>query len=141
VLHIGERCETLLPADPIERARATAWMFAALNSVEPTFQQLASIDLFHVGQAWTTERRPQLIDMVNGKLGRLDARLARDNESREWLEERFTAGDLMMTTVLRVIGHAGLVACFPRVAAYQARTEARPAFGRALAAQLAAFKE
>lgn len=140
VLHIAEGCEALLPTDPVARARAVAWTFAALNSVEPTFQQLASIDLFHADQAWTQERRPQVVEMVEGKLGRLDTRLARDG-GREWLEARFTAGDLIMATVLRVLGHTDLVAGFPRVAAYQARAEARPAFGRALAAQLADFKE
>ena len=137
VLHIGDRCEVLLPTDPIARARATAGVFAALNSVEPVFQQLASIDLFSAGQAWTAERRPQVIAMVEGKLGRLEARLA----GRDWLEQRFTAGDLMMATVLRILGHTDLVAAFPRVAAFRARAEARPAFERALAAQLAAFTE
>ena len=139
-LHSGERGGVVRPADRMGRARATAWVFAALNSVEPTFQQLSSIDLFHAGQAWTAERRPQVVDMVKGKLGRLDTRLAR-NGGRDWLEERFTAGDLMMTTVLRILGYTDLVAGFPRVAAFQARAEARPAFGRAMAAQLAAFND
>ena len=140
VLHLGQRCDALLPADPIARARATAWVFAALNSVEPVFQQLASIDLFSTGQAWIAERRPQVVDMVKGKLGRLETRLTRGG-GRDWMEDRFTAGDLMMATVLRILGHTDLVAGFPRVAAFKARAEARPALVRAMAAQMAAFAE
>lgn len=137
LLHVGGRCDALLPVDPIARARATAWVFAALNSVEPAFQQLASIDLFAAGAAWTAERRPQVEEMVQTKLERLDRRL----DGRDWLEERFTAGDLMMATVLRILGHTDLVADHPRVADYHARCQARPAFERALAAQIAAFTE
>ncbi len=135
VLHLGGRCEALLPRGAAGRARTTAWAFAALNSVEPIFQQLASIDFFAGDAAWAAERRPQVEDLARTKLGRLDRRL----EGRDWLEERFTAGDLLMATVLRILGHTDLVESFPHVAAYHQRCEARPAFGRALAAQHAAF--
>lgn len=141
VLHIGERCPALLPLDPVARARATAWVFAALNSVEPAFQQLASIDLFANGAAWAIERRPQVEAMARQKLRRLEARLSRDDGARDWLEEDFGAGDLMMATVLRIVSHTDLIAEFPAVAAYHQRCQARPAFGRALAAQLAPFEQ
>jgi len=136
VLHIGRDREALLPADIAERARATAWMFAALNSVETFVQQLAAVDLFHAGKAWAVERRPELVDLTRLRLGRVETHLG----DREWLEQRFTAGDLMMTTVLRLARHSDLVAERPRLAAYQARCEARPTFARALAAQMAAFR-
>ncbi len=135
VLHVGERCETLLPRDAQGRARATTWVFAALNSVEPFVQQLASIDLFHKDADWARERRPGVIDMVRGCLGRVADHLG----DRGHLEDRFTAGDLMMASVLRILGHTDLVAERAALAAYQARCEARPAFQRALAAQLADF--
>ena len=137
VLHIGERCETLLPRDEAGRARATAWSFAALNSVEPLIQQLAMIDLFHAGADWARERRPEVVRMIEGRLDRLVDWI----EERDWLEERFTAGDLLMVTVLRILDHTDLVAARPRLAAYKARGIARPAFQRALAAQLADFEE
>jgi glutathione S-transferase len=133
VLHIAAECETLLPADPAARARATAWVFAALNSIEPQAQQLAAIEIFHAGEDWTHARRPQVVDMVRKRLGRLDHWLG----DRQWLEDRFTVGDLMMTTVLRDID---LVGDYPLLAAYRARGEARPAFLRALDAQMSAFQ-
>ncbi len=137
VLHIGEGCETLLPADPQGRGRATGWVIAALNSVEPVISQLAAIDLFHSEEEWAQARRPGVVDMVRGKL----ARVAEHLGDKDWLEERFTAGDLMMVTVLRNLRHTDLVAQFPPLAAYRARGEARPAFRRALDAQLADFED
>jgi glutathione S-transferase len=135
VLHIGENCETLLPKDPAARARATSWVFAALNSVEPYLTQIAAIDIFHAGEAWTRERRPQVEASARERLGLLADWLG----DRDYLEDEFTAGDLMMTTVLRILRHTTLVTERPLLAAYQARCEARPAFQRALAAQLADF--
>ena len=135
VLHIGERSEALLPADPAERARATAWMFAALNSVEPYLQQLGTIDFFHPDAAWAKERRPEVARMAGERLDRVTAHLG----DREYLEGRFTAGDLLMSTVLRIVGHTDLVEQRPALAAYKARCEARLAFAAALAAQLADF--
>ena len=137
VLHIGARSETLLPREEIGRARATCWLIAALNSIEPYIQQLATIDLFYPNEAWAQQRRPELVEMISGRLGRLADHLG----DKEYLEGRFTAGDLMMATVLRNLRQTDLVAEQPRLAAYLARCEARPAFARALDAQLADFTE
>ena len=136
VLHVGARSETLLPAHATARARATTWVFAAINSIEPAVQQLAEIDLFNADKAWAKARRPDVEKRVQRRLNELSASLG----DRDYLEGRFTAGDLMMTTVLRNLRHTDLVAAEPKLAAYQARCEARPAFGRALQAQMAAFE-
>src|SRR5687768_10237617 len=135
VLHIAERSETLLPSDPAGRARAIAWMFAALNSIEPHIQNLAAIDLFYADQEWAKLRRPGAVEMAEKRLGELAAWL----DGRDWLEDRFTAGDLLMTSVLRIPRHTDLVAKQPALEAYRLRCEARPAFQRALAAQMAPF--
>jgi glutathione S-transferase len=136
VLHVASRSEALMPADPAGRARATCWVFAALNSIEIVAQQLAEIDLFCPDEEWAKLRRPGVEKAVRNRLSELAARLG----EREYLEGRFTAGDLMMTTVLRVLRHTDLVAAEPKLKAYQERCEARPAFRRALSAQLAAFE-
>lgn len=135
VLHIAERSEALMPRDIRGRSRAITWIFAALNSIEPRLQNLTELDLFHAGEAWTVERRPMLLERANARLADLEKAL----DGRDYLEDRFTAGDLMMVTVLRVPRHMPLLAGFPALAAYVARCEERPAFGRALAAQLAPF--
>ena len=135
VLHIAERSEALMPCDPQGRARATSWIFAALNSIEPSIQYVASLDIFHAEAEWVHGARDQMVAFSKKRLGRLSVWLG----EREYLEDRFTAGDLMMTTVLRILRHTDLVAKFPNLARYQARCEARPAFQRALAAQLAPF--
>jgi glutathione S-transferase len=137
VLHVAQRSETLLPSDPVRRARATAWMFAALSSMEPYIQELASIDLAYAAEEWAKQRRPGAEDMAKRRLTELATALG----GREYLEDRFTAGDLLMTTVLRILRHTDLVARIPALAAYQARCEERPAFRRALAAQMAAFTD
>jgi glutathione S-transferase len=137
VLHIGEDCEALLPRDPAARARAVAWAFAALNSVETMVQQLAAIDLFYADAGWAKERRPEIERMVRGRLSAVATHLG----DKEWLEGRFTAGDLLMVTVLRNLRQTDLVAEYPNLTAYQARGEARPAFQRALDAQMADFEE
>lgn len=136
VLHVGADSTTLLPADAGERARATAWVFAALNSLEPYVQQLATIDLFSAGEDWAKARRPEVVKTIQGRLRRIADHLG----DKEWLEGSFTAGDLMMVTVLRILRDTGLVEEQPTLAAYQARGEARPAFQRALAAQFADFE-
>jgi glutathione S-transferase len=100
-------------------------------------QPLAEIDLFYAGQDWAKLRRPDLEKAVKQRLAELAARLG----ERDYLEERFTAGDLMMTAVLRILRHTDLVAAEPRLAAYQARCEARPAFQRALRDRMAAFEQ
>jgi glutathione S-transferase len=135
VLHIGTRSDVLLPAEPAARARAITWVFAALNSVETVIQQLAEIDLFHAEQAWAKARRPAVEQAVRRRLAELAGTLG----DREYLEGRFTAGDLMMTTVLRNLRHTDLLKAEPRLDAYRERCEQRPAFKRALRAQMADF--
>jgi glutathione S-transferase len=136
VLHIGEKTEALLPRDPAGRARATSWLIAALNSVEPFCMQLATIDIFARGEEWARLRRPGVIESIEARLARLSAALG----DKEYLEGRFTAGDLMMTTVLRSLHGKGVIERHENLVGYRARCEARPAFRRALAAQLADFR-
>jgi glutathione S-transferase len=135
VLHVGARSETLLPADPGARARAITWVFAALNSLETVVQELASIDLFAADQEWAKLHRPDAERDAQRRLAELASALG----SRDFLEGRFSAGDLMMTTVLRILRHTDLVDAEPRLKAYQARCESRPAFQRALQGQMSAF--
>lgn len=138
VLHIAARAPALLPAAPEARDRATTWLFAALNSIEPPIQNLAEIDLFNADQEWARLRRPAVEDFVRQRLGELAVNLG----EKDYLEDfGFTAGDLMMVTVLRNLRHTDIMAAFPTLAAYQARCEARPGFQRALAAQMADFVE
>ena len=136
VLHVAERSEALMPRDAVGRARATAWVLAALNSLEPMIAELSNIDLFSAAEDWAQTRRPQAEQKVRERLGRLSAWLG----DCDYLEDRFTAGDLLMTTVLRILRHTDLVG-EAGLADYVARGEARPAFQRALAAQMAAFGE
>ncbi|HSW14396.1 MAG TPA: glutathione S-transferase family protein [Solimonas sp.] len=137
VLHIAEQSEALMPLDAAGRARVKSWLFAALNSVEPAVQQLAEIDLFHSGEEWTLARRPQVEAFVKRRLDALAGWLG----EREYLEDRYTAADLLMVTVLRLLRHTELLAQYPRLKAYCARCEARPAFQKALGDQLADFVE
>ncbi len=136
VLHLANRSEALAPTDAAGRARVAAWVLCALNTLEPHFAALAELDLFHPGEAWTAERRPQLEQAVRRRLGELAAALG----DRPYLEGRFTAGDIVMTTVVRLVEPA-MLAEFPPLAAYRERNEARPAFARALEAQLRPFRE
>jgi glutathione S-transferase len=136
VLHVGQSSENLLPVDPASRARAIGWVFAALSSVEIAITPLAEIDLFHAGEAWAVARRPQAETFARQRLTDLAATLG----DRPFLEDRFTAGDLMMATVLRILRHTDLVAEQPVLTAYLDRCVARPAFARALAAQMSAFR-
>lgn len=137
VLHIAERSEALMPRDPQGRARTMSWVIAALNSIEPFVQYITSVDIFHAEEDWAKGARENMLEFANKRLGRLSDWLG----ERDYLEDRFTAGDLMMTTMLRLLRHTDVVAAFPNLARYQARCEARPAFQRALAAQLAPFKK
>lgn len=136
VHHVAQRCETLMPADTASRARATAWMFAAMNSIEPLVQNLAAIDLFYVNDDWAKARRPGALEAVQKRLQELAIALG----ERSYLEDRFTAADLLMTTVLRILRHTDIVAQIPVLERYRLRCEARPAFQRALAAQMAVFQ-
>jgi glutathione S-transferase len=136
VLRIAERCEALCPPDETGRAKMIQWIFAALNSVEPHVQNLVALDLFYAEEDWAKARRPGQEAFTRMKL----APIARRLKDRQYLEDRFTAGDLMMTTVLRNLRHTDLVSGDPVLAPYVARCEARPAFQRALKAQMAAFE-
>jgi glutathione S-transferase len=135
VLHVARTSAALLPTDQVGRTRATAWVFAALNSVEPFIMGLVDADVFNRETAWAKESRPHWEVMVKKRLSDLAERLA----DRDWLEDRFTVGDLMMATVLRILRHTDLVTSHRTLAPYLARCEARPAFQKALADQLASF--
>lgn len=135
VLHIAERSEALLPRDPAARARAITWMFAAVNSIDPFALTLLVLNIFHADAPWVEEARGPAIERLRKRLGDLSACL----KGREWLEDRFTAGDLMVACVLRPLARKGLLDSDPVLTAYVKRCEARPAFQRALAAQMADF--
>jgi len=135
VLQIASDCAALMPPEPLDRARMVQWMFAALNTVEPPLTELFAMDVLHSQEEWVKLRRPAVLERVNERLTALCACL----EGRDYLLDRFTAADVLMTTVLRFVRHTGLVAELKPVAAYQARCEARPAFQRALSAQLADY--
>lgn len=135
-LYVAEQSGKLLPKDRIDRERATAWLFAALNSVEIWIQQLASIDFFHANEEWTKALRPQLEKLVCDRLAMLERAL----DGKEYLEGNFTVGDLMMADVLRILDHTTLVDAYPQLRAYKRRCEARPAFQRAMKAQIDGFR-
>jgi glutathione S-transferase len=138
VLHIGERSDTLLPQDPGARARAVQWLIAALNSIEPFVHNLALIDFFYADEEWAKLRRPGAEAFVRRRLSSLSASLG----DKPYLDgERFTAGDLMMTTVLRILQYTDIVSGDERLAGYVERCMARPAFKRALDAQLGDFRK
>ncbi|NUQ18146.1 MAG: glutathione S-transferase family protein [Sphingomonas sp.] len=138
VQYIGEKSETLLPRDPQGKYRAIQWTYAALNSVEPAVQQRVLLDAFYGDQEWARLRKPSADEFARLKLRRVSDRLA-DND---WLEgDRFTIGDLMMVTVLRLAARGELLSETPNLIDYVKRGEARPAFQRALQDQLAVFRE
>jgi glutathione S-transferase len=136
VIHIAERSDVLMPSDPNGRARTSAWIFAALNSVEPQIQNLAELDLFHAREAWAPMRRPMAVEAVQKRLAAVENWLG----GRDYLEDRFTAGDLMMTTVLRILRHTDIVSDRPALKAYLGRCESRPAFRKAMADHLRPFE-
>jgi glutathione S-transferase len=133
VFHIAERHAGLLPEDANARARAIAWMFAALNTVEPPILELANARLLESDRPWSKERLPLVEDRVRDRLQQLSDRLG----DADWLDGAFTAGDLMMVSVLLRLKSSGMLDEFPNLAAYVARGEARPAYKRAFAAQAA----
>jgi len=137
VQYLADRSEALSPRDPAGRAKVAQWLFAAMNSVEPHVANLANLDLFHAKEEWAKARRPGQEAFTRMKLSSLAKRL----DGREWLEDRFTAADLLMVTVLRILRHTDIITADPVLGPYLARGEARPAFQRALAAQLAPFRE
>ena len=138
VLHIGGRSETLLPHEAGARARAIQWLMAALNSIEPSVMNVALIDLFYANEQWAKLRRPSAVEFVRRRLSALSKSLG----SNAFLDgDRFTAGDLMMTTVLRILTHTDIVSSDQRLAGYVERCTARPAFKRALDAQIGDFRD
>ena len=135
IFHIAERHAGLLPADADKRARAISWMFAALNTVEPPIVELSMAKVLESDKEWYEARLPLLEDRVRVRLGELSCRLG----DSDWLDGAFSAGDLLMVTVLRRLGGSGLLEQHPNLCAYIARGEARPAYQRAFDAQLAVF--
>jgi glutathione S-transferase len=135
VFHIAERHAGLLPKDANARARAITWMFAALNTVEPPLVAREAVMLLERDEPWYEERLPLVEDRARKPLGELSRRLG----DAEWLDGAFTAGDLLMVAVLFRSKESGVLESYPNLAAYVARGEARPAFKRAFAAQLAVF--
>jgi len=133
VLHIAERRPGLFPADANARARAIAWMFAALNTVEPPILDLVTVKLAEGDRPWKAERLPLVLERLRARLNQLAARLG----DGDWLDGGFSAGDLLMVSVLLRLRPSGLLDEFPGLGAYVARGEARPAYQRAFAAQLA----
>ena len=133
VFHLAERHPGLLPADANARARAVAWMFAALSTVEPPIVERSMAVILERDKPWYEARWPMLETRVRTRLEQLSNRLG----DADWLDGDFSAGDLMMVHVLQRLRSTGLLDAYPRVAAYVARAEARPAYQRAFAAQLA----
>ncbi|MBT2746281.1 MULTISPECIES: glutathione S-transferase family protein [unclassified Lysobacter] len=137
VLHLAERHAGLLPTDANARMRAIAWMFAALNTVEPPIVERSTAWLFDREQTWYAQRLAILDERARGRLGELSRRLG----DADWLDGDFSAGDLLMVTVLLRLQSSGIVDEFANLAAYVARATARPAYQRAFEAQLAAFQQ
>ncbi|MBC7986121.1 MAG: glutathione S-transferase family protein [Sphingomonadaceae bacterium] len=135
ILHIAGRHVGLLPDDPNARARAIAWMFAALNTVEPPIVECEAAMILESDKSWHEERLAMLEERIRVRLGQLSTRLG----DADWLDGAFSAGDLLMVTVLRRLDGWDMLEKFPNLSAYVARGEARPAYKRAFADQLAVF--
>ena len=137
LIHIGLKDERLLPTDHAQKMRAIAWVIASLNSVEPAIFPLLMINVFNKGEAWTEEARPKFMERLDSRLKCVSNALG----DKEWLEDRFTIADLMLVTVLRQLRAGRVLEQYPNLVALVARGEARPAFQRALADQLAVFAD
>jgi glutathione S-transferase len=135
ILRIADRHAGLLPDDADARARAITWMFAALNTVEPPIVECEGFMILECKKPWYEARLPMLQDRIRTRLDALASRLG----DADWLDGGFSAGDLLMVTVLRRLEGWGIIEDYPKLAAYVARGEARPAYQRAFAAQLAVF--
>jgi len=133
IFHIASHHAGLLPDEANARARAVTWIFAALNTVEPPILELVTARILEGDKPWSKERMPLIVDRIRQRLDQLSARLA----DAEWLDGAFSAGDLTMVSVLLRLRPSGVLNGFPSLAAYVARGEARPAYQRAFAAQLA----
>ncbi len=136
VLHIAERFAGLFPADADARARAITWMFAAMSSVEPLIVQREVVEYLESDKSWAPERMGMVEQRIRDRLGELSVRLG----DADWLDDGFSAADVLMVQVLRRLEGSPLLTAFPNLAAYVERGKARPAFKRAFAAQLAAFE-
>lgn len=136
VLHIAETHKGLFPRDAKARSRAITWMFAALSTVEPPIVELSAAFLLEKDKSWYAERLPMLEKNIRVRLSELSNHLG----DAQWLDGDFSAGDLMMISVIRRLKRSGLMNEFPNILKYVERGEARPAFQRAFAAQLAIFK-
>jgi glutathione S-transferase len=135
VFHLAQRHAGLLPDDANARARAIAWMFAAVNTVEPPILDLVTAKFLEGDKAWYAQRLPMVEDRIRDRLGELSRRLG----GADWLDGAFSAGDLMMVAVLVRLKASGILDEYPNLSAYVARGEARPAYKRAFDAQLAVF--
>lgn len=135
IFHLAQRSTALLPADQHARARAVTWMFAALNTVEPPILELVTAKFMEGDKPWTAERMPLIRERILGRLGQLAARLG----DAEWLDGAFSAGDLVMISVLLRLKPSGILQEFASLSAYVARGEARPAYRRAYDAQAAMY--
>ncbi len=135
VHHIASKWPGLFPNDAAGRSLATEWMFAALNTVEPPIGELAYVDIFEADKPWSKPRRPAVEERIATRLEEVARRLG----DREWLGEEFSAGDLLMVSVLRIIADDPLLAAHPTLVAYVKRGTDRPAFRRAIDAQMAGF--
>ena len=135
LIHLGDKDRRLLPVDPVGRARAIGWMIAALNSVEPMTQMLFVCGFAAEGKAWRSEATASVRPFAQVRLSQVSKSLGES----EWLEQDFTIGDLVMVDVLRAVSEPELIAAYPNLVAYVERGTARPAFERAMAAQLADF--
>jgi glutathione S-transferase len=137
VLHVAQRHAGLLPDDTDARGRAISWMFAALSTVEPPIVEREQVRYAERDRSWYEERLPLLEDRIRIRLDQLSSRLG----DADWLDGAFSAGDLMMVMVLRRLDGTQLLGEYPNLTAYVARGEARPAYKRAFAAQLAVFEK
>ena len=135
VFHLADHHAGLLPEDSNARARAITWMFAAVNTIEPPILDLQNAKFLEADKSWSKERLALVQDRIRARVGVLSDRLG----DAEWLDGEFSAGDLMMVAVLLRLRPSGLLDEYPNLAAYAARGEARPAYKRAFAAQLAVF--
>lgn len=136
LIHIAEKAEALPPVGSQERARVLSWLLAAFNSIEPSVMELVNVEVFSRKEEWASLRRPSLIEALDGRLKPLEAAL----QDQEWLAGPFSIADIAMVTVLRALPDPSLVADRPSLSSYVERATGRPAFRKALEAQLAPFQ-
>jgi glutathione S-transferase len=137
LIYLGLQDERLLPSEKAAQMRGISWVVAALNSVEPAVFPILMVDTFNRGEAWTEQARPKFLERLEGRLKGLSEALG----DKQWLEDRFTIGDLTTVAVLRQLRGKNIVEKFPNIGALIERAEERPAFQRALAAQMAGFQK